>query len=198
MSGAETPTVEINGAGLFEFIVTNTANGCKNVDTVLVTSLESPKLSLDTINGAPTLNITDGTGPFSYTWLNNASSDNPFEDLSPGDYNVTVTDANGCMDEIMITIDESTSLAAIEATIENLQIFPNPTNDFVAINLNFKQKQAGQILILNKVGQQVWQQNFVDKTINLSVAVNEWAGGVYYMMIQTDKGVKTEEIVVIR
>ena len=198
LNGAETPTVEIDGEGLFEFIVTNTANGCKNVDTVLVTSLESPELSLDTINGLPTP-IIEVDGTFLFAWLlDSIPFDGSFEELSPGDYNVMVIGENGCMDEIIFTIEESTSLEAIEASIENLQVFPNPTSNFVAIHLNFKQKQAGQILILNKMGQQVWQQNFADKTINLSVAVNDWAGGIYYMLIQTDEGIKTEEIVVIR
>ena len=98
----------------------------------------------------------------------------------------------------MFTIDESTSLEAIEASIEKLQVFPNPTSDFVDIYLTFTERQQGQILILNKMGQQVWQQNFSDKTVNLAIAVNDWSGGVYYMVVQTDKGIKTEEIVVIR
>lgn len=197
-SGAEALNVEIDGAGLFEFIVTNTTNGCKNVDSVLVTSLESPVITIDTVDGKPILNVTSVTENYSLTWSDSIPFDTPFSDLTPGDYSVSVVDANGCMDEILFTIDESTSLEAIESTIENLQVFPNPTSDFVDINLTFNEVQEGRILILNKVGQQVWQQGFTDKNINLSVGVNEWSAGIYYMMIQTAKGVKTEEIVVIR
>jgi len=199
ISGGDALTVEIDGAGLFELIVTNTANGCKNVDTVVVTALESPMLSLDTIDGAPTLSITGGTAPFNFVWSTDTIPvNNSLVDLAPGNYEVTVTDANSCMDEIMFTIEESTSLEAIEASIESLQVFPNPANDFVDINLTFNDPQAGQILILNKVGQQVWQQSFAAKTVNLEVAVTDWATGIYYMMIQTEQGVKTEEIVVVR
>jgi len=199
ISGGDALTVEIDDAGLFELIVTNAANGCKNVDSVLVTSLESPVLSLDTMNDTTNLVVINGTLPYMYEWIGTAVSlDSSLANLAPGDYTVTVTDANGCTDDIMFTIDESTSLEAIESSIESLQVFPNPTSDFVDINLTFNEVQAGQILILNKVGQQIWQQNFEDRTINLSVAVNEWSAGIYYMMIQTEKGVKTEEIVVIR
>jgi len=196
LNGAETATVEIDGAGLFEFIVTNTANSCKNVDTVLVTSLESPKFCLDTtINDKLALNVKGGTGNLLFNWTGEVPL---VEDLIPGDYNVTVTDENGCSDEIMFTVEESTSLEAIEESIESLQVFPNPTSDFVDVNLTFMEKQQGQILILNKMGQQVWQQNFANRMVNKSIAVNDWSGGVYYIMIQTEKGVKTEEIVVIR
>ncbi len=198
VSGAEVLTVEVDGAGLFEFIVTNTNNGCKNVDSILVTSLESPVISLDTIDGEPTLNITSVTEAYTLTWSDTIALDTPLDELASGDYSVTVTDANGCMDELMFTIDESTSLEAIESTIESLQIFPNPTNDLVNINLIFNEIQEGRILILNKVGQQIWEQSFTDKAINRSVNVNEWSAGIYYMMIQTAKGVKTEEVVVIR
>ena len=199
VSGGEALNVAIDGAGLFEFIVTNTTNGCKNVDSILVTAVASPTISLDTINDTTNLVVIEGTLPYTYEWAGEAVSlDSSLANLAPGDYSVTVTDANGCMDNIMFTIDESTSLEAIESTIENLQVFPNPTSDFVAINLTFNEIQEGRILILNKVGQQVWQQDFAEKNINLSVGVNEWSAGIYYMMIQTEKGIKTEEIVVIR
>ena len=198
VSGAEALNVEIDGAGLFEFIVTNTSNGCKNVDSILVTSLESPVIAIDTIDGEPTLNVMGVTEGYTLTWSDTIPLDTPFSDLAPGNYSVTVTSINGCMDDIMFTIDESTSLEAIESTIENLQVFPNPTSDLVNVNLTFNEVQEGRILILNKVGQQVWQQSFADKTINRSININEWSAGIYYMLIQTEKGVKTEEIVVIR
>lgn len=198
-TGGDEPTVEISGAGLFELIVTNNDNGCKNVDTVLVTTAESPMIALDTINDTTSLAVVGGTAPYTFEWLgDNIPIDSILNDLPAGDYNVTVTDANGCSEALMFTIDESTSIKAIESTIENLQVFPNPTSDFVDINLTFNEVQTGQILILNKVGQQVWQQAFTDKTINVEVSVNDWATGIYYMMIQTERGVKTEEIVVVR
>jgi len=199
VSGAEALTVEIDGAGLFEFIVNNTTNGCKNVDTVLITTVASPVISLDTINDTTNIVLMGGTSPYAYEWSGDTIAiDTPLETLSPGNYSVTVTDINGCMDNLMFTIDESTNLEAIETSIENLQVFPNPTSTYVDINLTFNEAETGAILILNKMGQLVWQQTFDNKNINLEVSVNDWAAGVYYMMIQTAKGVKTEEIVVIR
>ncbi len=196
LSGAEALEVVIDGGGLFEFIVTNTENGCKNADTVIVTALESPVISLenDTL-----LNIMDGTEPYTFTWTldGNATDINSFDNLVPGDYAVTVTDANGCMDDIQFTIEATTGFEELTEQIESLTLFPNPTTDYLRINIDFNKPQIGSIFIRNKIGQQVWHQSFSDKNINLEIAVMDWSTGIYYMMIQTAEGVKTAEIVVI-
>ena len=45
--------------------------------------------------GSASVSVTSGTGPYSYAWSNGATSAS-IDNLSPGNYSVTVTDANGC------------------------------------------------------------------------------------------------------
>ncbi len=199
VTGGDAPTVEISGAGLFEFIVTNTDNGCKNADTVVVTGIESPTIALDTINDSLVLVGMGGTLPYTYEWAGEAIAiDSSLANLENGDYSVTITDANGCTDVAMFTIDMVSALNNLEEEIESLQVYPNPANKYFDINVAFTDVQTGSILIMNKVGQQVWQRPFTDKNIDLEVAVTDWSSGLYYMMIQTEKGVRTEEIVIIK
>jgi len=199
VTGGDAPTVEISGAGLFEFIVTNTDNGCANVDTVTVTGAESPTIALDTINDSLILVAGGGTMPYIFEWAGDEIAlDSSLTDLNNGDYSVTVTDANGCTDALMFTIDVISGVNNLEEEIENLQVYPNPANQYFDINVTFNEVQTGTVFIMNKVGQQVWQRPFSTKNIDLEVAVTDWSSGVYYMLIQTSKGIRTEEIIVVK
>ncbi|MEM1121291.1 MAG: choice-of-anchor V domain-containing protein [Bacteroidota bacterium] len=198
-SDEDSATVAIDSAGLFELMVINEDNGCATTASVMVTSVESPTIALDTINDSLVLVVTGGTMPYTYDWTGDEISvDSSLADLSNGDYSVTVTDANGCTDNLQFTIDMPSSIYNLSADIDNLQVYPNPAYQQFEINLAFHEVQTGSILIMNKVGQQVWQQPFADKTINFAIEVTDWTSGVYYMLIQTERGVRAEEIVVVK
>ena len=51
---------------------------------------------LDETNGSIALNITEGDGPFIFDWSDQINADTLRENLSPGLYTLTLTDANGC------------------------------------------------------------------------------------------------------
>jgi gliding motility-associated-like protein len=56
-------------------------------------------------NGTATVNVTAGTGPFTYLWNDPASQTNATAlNLCADDYDVIVTDANGCSQTFSITI----------------------------------------------------------------------------------------------
>ena len=48
------------------------------------------------LNGSISVNPTGGTSPYNYVWMNNGSTSNTINNLSPGEYEVLVTDDNGC------------------------------------------------------------------------------------------------------
>ena len=53
--------------------------------------------------GTAALTTSTGSAPYAYTWSNGAM-DSLLTDLIAGDYNLTLTDANGCMDSTMVAI----------------------------------------------------------------------------------------------
>ena len=69
--------------------------------------------------GTITTNVTGGTMPYTYLWNDLASTMNR-QDLLPGDYSLTVTDANGCTTVASTTIlDCNCEMPIIESVITN-------------------------------------------------------------------------------
>jgi gliding motility-associated-like protein len=67
------------------------------IPTVLAaTGVSVPPLCLGICNGSATVNVTSGQGPFTYTWAPSLPPQASQTNLCPGQYQCTVTDANGC------------------------------------------------------------------------------------------------------
>lgn len=101
-------------AGNYSVIVAD-SNGC--ADTLVVTITEPPQIIIDTTvyahttcnnnNGSITPTYSGGTGSLTYLW--NTNQGNPtLNNLAPGIYTVTVTDASGCTATASFTINPST------------------------------------------------------------------------------------------
>ena len=115
-------TEDINNLSADNYTVTVTDdNGC--TATADTTVAEPPVLSATVANvtntcfgesnGAIDIMVTGGTsmanGEYSYTWSNGANTQD-ISDLTAGNYNATVTDANGCTDITNTTIIEHPAL----------------------------------------------------------------------------------------
>jgi gliding motility-associated-like protein len=69
-------------------------------------------------NGSIDLTAADGTAPYSYNWSNGETTED-INNLSSGNYTVTVTDANGCFTSVSAAISQPT--AALNATVNSTQ-----------------------------------------------------------------------------
>lgn len=110
-NGSSETTLVNLGAGNYGLTVTDdlgcTAEASFNLGqpAVLNVNLSVTGLSGDGSNdGSIAANVTGGTEPYSFEW-SNGSTDNEIEGLSPGNYSVTVTDANGCTSTASATIN---------------------------------------------------------------------------------------------
>jgi len=66
-------------------------------------------------NGTATVNITNGTSPYSYLWNNNSQTNQMATGLSATTYSITITDANSCTKTASVTITQP-SLALTTTT----------------------------------------------------------------------------------
>jgi gliding motility-associated-like protein len=93
-----------NGLAFGNYTVTvQDANGCimtastnVNQPTAVTVTLTSTNASCSTNNGSITANASGGTGAYTYTWMPSGGNSNTVSNLGPGNYSVTVHDANNC------------------------------------------------------------------------------------------------------
>ncbi len=91
-------------------------NGCTDTVSVVVNEPDPLIAAIDEAiditcygdnNGAAHVTVTDGSGPFSYAWNTVPQQDSVWAvDLGPGEYIVTITDANGCAISDTVIINE--------------------------------------------------------------------------------------------
>ena len=115
--------------GTYNLIVTD-ANGCSSTATATINDISDMTISLtgmdgscNQMNAGVTVNWTGGTGPFDITGdLNqmNATSPFVFSDLDAGNYNVVLTDVNGCMisESVQVTVGPAVTVSCAELTQE--------------------------------------------------------------------------------
>ncbi|MFN8166277.1 MAG: hypothetical protein U0X76_08940, partial [Bacteroidia bacterium] len=101
--------------GTYFSVITN-ATGCDSVITTNLYFNSTPTISATPTQilcygqrGSVALNATNGTAPYVY-------SGNPTSNLVEGDYTYYVTDANGCMDSTLVTIDPAPDQLVLTAT----------------------------------------------------------------------------------
>jgi hypothetical protein len=117
-NGQTTQTATGLSAGNY-WCYASTASGCQ--DTIYVTITEIPAMILTMTNivdancytianGQATVNVTQGTPAYSYSWTGSTASAATALDLGAGLHTVTVTDMNGCVQTLDVTINEPAPL----------------------------------------------------------------------------------------
>lgn len=126
-NGSMNSTTEELSAGVHSVTVTD-ANECTAVaqvtigagETLDVAILTTPSICSDIATGSVSIVPLTGTSPFVYTYENGIGNSNSGQifNLETGDYNVTVTDANGCFETAEFSIVQIPEFS-ISTTVTN-------------------------------------------------------------------------------
>lgn len=113
--------------GSYTLIVTD-ANGCSSQSTYTVNQPSTLIAQQNTVsdvsckggnNGSASVTANGGTTPYTYSWSPSGSSGSTANNLSAGNYTVTITDANGCSATVSISVNEPTNLQATVSSIQD-------------------------------------------------------------------------------
>jgi gliding motility-associated-like protein len=118
-TGAITPGISNLCPGSYSCTVTDSHN-CSNTYSVQITQPTILQLSIShtnvlcnaACNGTATSTVSGGTPPYSYSWSGGQTTPN-LSGLCPGTYTLTVTDANGCIITLPVTITEPPALVSL-------------------------------------------------------------------------------------
>ena len=88
-------------------------------DALVLTGIATDETSSEANDGTATVVANGGTGTYTYEW-SNGSTTSTIEGLTPGVYQVVVTDENGCSELVDLTINAFG--CSISASVESQQI----------------------------------------------------------------------------
>ena len=170
-------------------------NGCDSTITTNLTVYSDVESIIFQNGNDITLTTTGGTNPYSYEW-NTSDITQSITLLENGEYWAITTDVNSCMsDTSFFTVDWiSTSIS--EININNLSVYPNPSNDVFNVTFFTTTKQDINITILNSLGEVIYNDflnefyGFYNKNINMSQYPNTF----YILRINTENGTINEKI----
>jgi hypothetical protein len=82
-------------------------------------------------------------------------------------------------------------------TINNLNIYPNPSRDIFNINFISDSKQSIEVRVLNLVGEIIYIENLEDFEGEYahSFSLSEYSKGVYLLELDTDNGIISKKLI---
>lgn len=172
-------------------------NGCEIETTLRLNVVETISVAA-TINedegnglGGIILQTSGGLAPYAYQW-NNGVTIAEIHNLTPGIYEVTVTDANGCSEELSLPVNVATSVYEL-TTISKINVFPNPVTPNTPLNINVTSStiQPVELQVFTLLGERIIDQrrNLVTGANNLQIDL-AIPGGIYFLAVIDQNGNK--------
>ena len=182
-----TDTLRNVPAGVYSVTVTAPNGVCTTFDsgnlgepTEVRVRPDAPEdaVSMATCSGSPDggieINADGGTGPYTFAWSDGLGTDTGVstasrDNLVPGEYEVTVTDALGCTDVANFVVDAAKTLL-INATTANVQCFAD-ADGRIEVNGSFSSNGGAAVLpyfvtlINNATGVAGPEQQIVDNSV---------------------------------
>jgi len=148
--------------------------------------------------GSVTLTSSAGTG---YLWSPGGATTASISADATGSYTVTVPDPNGCGPQtsapVSVTEENCTGLAD-HASVNDLNIYPNPAHDILNIVFNVGVKNNMVVNLMNSNGQLIFTEVLNQFSGNYTKQLNtsSIATGNYMLQIISESGVTNRKIVV--
>jgi len=134
--------------GTYTVTVSDSA-GCTHTESFDILSSQPITLSANSTNatclsnnGSISVNVSGGTSPFNYHWSNGQTTPD-IAGLAPGDYNLDVTDFNGCTQSITVTVginplpDISVTMQAPKLCVPQLVQFSSDSSGVIGYYWDF-------------------------------------------------------------
>ncbi len=189
--GPQSEDLDNLGPGSYEIQVED-SNGCLAAATITIAqpdSLSTQSTVLPHSSGQGWNIVTQTTGgvpPYQYSWLHGPATAS-LSNVSDGVYTLTVTDANGCWLEILVTAGTvSTAFPANEN--HGFTIYPNPASGHFTVSLLHREMTWETMSIRDLTGREVLAGSLKDLPDGFSTDVSMLPQGTYIVSIILTNG----------
>jgi len=210
-TGATTQTLEVDQAGNYEVVVTN-QYGCVSSDAKEVDVYD--QISVGGFNFVPRFDITPGRVDFSpidplevtdYHWDFGDGNTSTLETPSHiydnnGNYTVTLRVSNDCGAQdtsLMINVDRSVGVSSVVNRNLRFNVFPVPAQDQFTIESLDPTVSINSVSMMNTIGQEIINLKQIN-ALQTNININNIPSGDYFIRIETNKGIHTRKINILR
>lgn len=184
-NGSTTSTIKSVGAGLFKVTITDAEGESiereisiiepKALDIKVVSKAGNPQYK----NGNASATVIGGTMPYTYLWNTIPVQTTAIaSNLAPGNYSVTVTDANGCKATANTTVALSTASNELWEQL-GIKVYPNPAIDWIKVELPNHFNQSLRLILVDINGKELNQ--YVLAANETVISVQHLPVGVYFL-----------------
>ncbi len=185
-------------AGTYLLEITD-ATGCSRNQ---IFTVNEPAPIILTCSGTPASNGDDGfiqvsgsggNAPYQYDW-NTGDTGSFVQGISNGNYDVTVTDQNGCSSTC--NVDLFPTNTEMPANFAALKVFPNPASEQLFVQADLLENELVKISLVNLVGQTVRVETVSGPTIRSTIQLTDLAAGTYLLRLETTEGTAIRKVVI--
>lgn len=178
------------------------ACGLSRSDSVRVT-VSNPQLSIETTNdtgagnGTASVEVTNGIPPYSYMWSNGQNEATAINLAKDSSYTITITDNANCV--ISETFVLGTTSISEQDFVSLLEIYPNPAEDRVHIQVNLENSDEIIVRLWDFKGAILQEYHSGMKMDhNLDLDISSLRAGRYFFQFVSSKGILYRKLEVLR
>lgn len=146
-------------------------------------------------NGQASVSVSGGQPDYSYLW-STGDTTTTITELSTGMYSLTVTDSQGCMDVVSLTLTDIID----PHLLQSARLFPNPASERVSLKLVFPKPVDSELWVLDARGKVILEQSLPRQTEqDIPLETGTWPAGMYLLaIIHRGRIIFSERLAVVR
>ena len=154
-----------------------------------------PTTSRGSLDAVATVTPTRGVAPYTYQWSTGATT-RSVTGLPQGDYQVIVTDALGCSQNVLVAVRNFLDTEDPEGLLSELDVYPNPTYDVVNLALELPRAEEVSLILYDATGRQLRRQAFGRRSSLVGVVdLSQHPAGLYLVRLQAGTAARTVRVV---
>ncbi len=172
------------------------SDSCGNSTTTTVTLTQPAAITAitdsinvtDTCNGAALVIPSGGVPPYTYLWALNGQTTDSIKDQCVGKYCCVVTDNNGCVFPVCITINLGEGINQVKGESEKVKVYPNPSNGNYEFQITNYEGGTANMEVYNVLGEEIYSQKPVIRNSQFVIDLRSKSDGIYFYRVITDNG----------